>query len=99
MELGMVGLGRMGANMVERLMRGGRDARGVGGRPGRRLAAKPGGKAHEAPSGVDRADSVEAAWPLVNPILESLEAHKLRFPNYATGNLGTARSGQTIGAR
>ena len=53
MELGMVGLGRMGANMVERLVRGGhrvvgydRDAGAVarvaaGGRRRRRFAGKP----------------------------------------------------------
>jgi glucose-6-phosphate 1-dehydrogenase len=36
----------------------------------------------------DRADSVEAAWALVNPIIESFEAHKPKFPNYAAGNWG-----------
>jgi glucose-6-phosphate 1-dehydrogenase len=36
----------------------------------------------------DRADGVEAAWALVNPILESFEAHKPRFPNYAAGTWG-----------
>ena len=36
----------------------------------------------------DRADSVEAAWALVNPILESFEAHKPKFPNYAAGTWG-----------
>ena len=36
----------------------------------------------------DRADSVEASWALVNPILESFEAHKPKFPNYAAGTWG-----------
>ena len=36
----------------------------------------------------DRADGVEAAWALVNPILEYFEAHKPKFPNYAAGTWG-----------
>ena len=31
---------------------------------------------------------MEAAWALVNPILESFEAHKPTFPNYAAGTWG-----------
>ena len=36
----------------------------------------------------DRADGVEAAWALVNPILEYFQAHKPKFPNYAAGTWG-----------
>jgi glucose-6-phosphate 1-dehydrogenase len=36
----------------------------------------------------DRADGVEAAWALVNPILEYFESHKPKFPNYAAGTWG-----------
>jgi glucose-6-phosphate 1-dehydrogenase len=36
----------------------------------------------------DRADSVEAAWALVNPILDSFQSHKPNFPNYAAGTMG-----------
>ncbi len=65
MELGMVGLGRMGANMVERLVRGGhrvvgydRDAGAVarvtcGRRRRRRFAGKPRRQAGEAASHLD----------------------------------------------
>ena len=65
MELGMVGLGRMGANMVERLMRGGhrvvgydRDAAAVArvvsaGAEGADSLPSLAGKLTQAPSGVD----------------------------------------------
>jgi glucose-6-phosphate 1-dehydrogenase len=36
----------------------------------------------------DRADGVEAAWALVNPILDYFEAHKPKFPNYSAGTWG-----------
>jgi glucose-6-phosphate 1-dehydrogenase len=36
----------------------------------------------------DRADGVEAAWALVNPILSYFQAHKPKFPNYAAGTWG-----------
>ncbi len=36
----------------------------------------------------DRADGVEAAWALVNPILEWFASHKPKFPNYAAGAWG-----------
>jgi glucose-6-phosphate 1-dehydrogenase len=36
----------------------------------------------------DRADGVEAAWALVNPILDWFESHKPKFPNYAAGTWG-----------
>jgi glucose-6-phosphate 1-dehydrogenase len=31
---------------------------------------------------------VEAAWALVNPILDWFEAHRPKFPNYAAGTWG-----------
>jgi glucose-6-phosphate 1-dehydrogenase len=36
----------------------------------------------------DRADGVEAAWALVNSVLDYFEAHKPKFPNYAAGTWG-----------
>jgi glucose-6-phosphate 1-dehydrogenase len=36
----------------------------------------------------DRADGVEAAWALVDPILDYFQAHKPKFPNYAAGTWG-----------
>ncbi len=36
----------------------------------------------------DRGDGVEAAWALVDPILEYFQTHKPKFPNYAAGNWG-----------
>jgi glucose-6-phosphate 1-dehydrogenase len=36
----------------------------------------------------DRADGVEAAWSLVNPILDWFQSHKPGFPNYAAGTWG-----------
>jgi len=36
----------------------------------------------------DRADSVEAAWELVDPILDSFADSKPSFPNYAAGSTG-----------
>src|SRR5216683_2587436 len=36
----------------------------------------------------DRADGVEAAWALVNPVLEYFESHKPKFSNYAAGTWG-----------
>ncbi|HVA94335.1 MAG TPA: glucose-6-phosphate dehydrogenase [Candidatus Dormibacteraeota bacterium] len=36
----------------------------------------------------DRADGVESAWALVNPILDWFEAKKPKFPNYAAGTWG-----------
>lgn len=40
----------------------------------------------------DRADSVEAAWALVDPILEAWAAKKPAFPNYAAGSWGPKES-------
>jgi glucose-6-phosphate 1-dehydrogenase len=36
----------------------------------------------------DRADGVEAAWSLVDPILSYFQSHKPNFPNYAAGTWG-----------
>ena len=36
----------------------------------------------------DRADGVEAAWALVDPILNYFEANKPKFPNYSAGTWG-----------
>ena len=36
----------------------------------------------------DRGDGVEAAWALVDPILEYFQANKPKFPNYAAGTWG-----------
>jgi glucose-6-phosphate 1-dehydrogenase len=35
-----------------------------------------------------RADEVEAAWSLVDPILSYFQSHKPNFPNYAAGTWG-----------
>src|ERR1700676_1265100 len=44
----------------------------------------------------DRADGVEAAWALVNPILEYVEAHKPKFPNYAAGAWGPQEADELL---
>jgi glucose-6-phosphate 1-dehydrogenase len=36
----------------------------------------------------DRADGVEAAWALVDPILDYFQSNKPKFPNYAAGSWG-----------
>jgi glucose-6-phosphate 1-dehydrogenase len=36
----------------------------------------------------DRADGVEAAWSIVDPILEYFQSNKPKFPNYAAGTWG-----------
>jgi glucose-6-phosphate 1-dehydrogenase len=40
----------------------------------------------------DRADSVEATWALVDPILETWRSQKPAFPNYAAGSWGPKES-------
>jgi glucose-6-phosphate 1-dehydrogenase len=40
----------------------------------------------------DRADGVEAAWALVDPILEAWRGEKPEFPNYAAGSWGPAEA-------
>ena len=44
----------------------------------------------------DRADGVEAAWALVNPILEYFETHKPEFPNYAAGTWGPKEADELL---
>jgi glucose-6-phosphate 1-dehydrogenase len=44
----------------------------------------------------DRADGVEAAWALVNPILDFFQAHKPKFPNYAAGAWGPHESDELL---
>jgi glucose-6-phosphate 1-dehydrogenase len=36
----------------------------------------------------DRADGVEAAWAIVDPILDYFQSNKPKFPNYAAGTWG-----------
>ncbi len=44
----------------------------------------------------DRADGVEAAWALVNPILDWFQAHKPNFPNYAAGTWGPREADELL---
>ncbi|HEX4074687.1 MAG TPA: glucose-6-phosphate dehydrogenase [Candidatus Acidoferrales bacterium] len=44
----------------------------------------------------DRADSVEAAWELVDPILDAFASAKPSFPNYAAGTTGPDASKELI---
>ncbi len=44
----------------------------------------------------DRADGVEAAWELVNPILDWFAVHKPKFPNYAAGTWGPKEADQLL---
>jgi glucose-6-phosphate 1-dehydrogenase len=44
----------------------------------------------------DRADGVEAAWALVNPILDYFQAHKPKFPNYAAGAWGPLEADELL---
>jgi glucose-6-phosphate 1-dehydrogenase len=44
----------------------------------------------------DRADGVEAAWALVNPILEYFESHKPKFPNYSAGTWGPREADELL---
>jgi glucose-6-phosphate 1-dehydrogenase len=44
----------------------------------------------------DRADSVEAAWAIVDPILDYFESNKPKFPNYAAGTWGPRESDQLL---
>jgi len=44
----------------------------------------------------DRADGVEAAWALVDPILEYFQENKPKFPNYAAGTWGPRESDQLL---
>ena len=44
----------------------------------------------------DRADGVEAAWALVDPILEAWRGQKPTFPNYAAGTWGQRESNELL---
>ncbi len=44
----------------------------------------------------DRADGVEAAWALVDPILEEWRGQKPSFPNYAAGSWGPRESDELL---
>jgi glucose-6-phosphate 1-dehydrogenase len=44
----------------------------------------------------DRADGVEAAWALVNPILEYFASHQPKFPNYAAGTWGPREADELL---
>ena len=44
----------------------------------------------------DRADGVEAAWALVDPILGAWKDQKPAFPNYAAGSWGPRESDQLL---
>jgi len=44
----------------------------------------------------DRADGVEAAWALVDPILDYFESNKPKFPNYAAGAWGPRESDKLL---
>jgi glucose-6-phosphate 1-dehydrogenase len=44
----------------------------------------------------DRGDGVEAAWALVDPILEYFQAHKPKFPNYAAGAWGPQEADELL---
>jgi glucose-6-phosphate 1-dehydrogenase len=44
----------------------------------------------------DRADGVEAAWALVNPILEWFHSHKPNFPNYAANTWGPHQANELL---
>ncbi len=44
----------------------------------------------------DRADGVEAAWALVDPILNYFQAHKPKFPNYAAGTWGPREADELL---
>jgi glucose-6-phosphate 1-dehydrogenase len=44
----------------------------------------------------DRADGVEAAWALVDPILKAWNGTKVSFPNYAAGSWGPRESDELL---
>ena len=46
----------------------------------------------------DRADSVEAAWGLVDPILDAFQNTKPAFPNYASGSAGPDAANNLVAA-
>jgi len=46
----------------------------------------------------DRADSVEAAWGLVDPVLDVFQDAKASFPNYASGTAGPDAANNLVAA-
>src|SRR6267142_1283282 len=44
----------------------------------------------------DRADGVEAAWALVDPVLNYFEANKPKFPNYSAGTWGPKEADELL---
>jgi 6-phosphogluconate dehydrogenase len=79
MELGMVGLGRMGANMAERLIRGGHRVVGYDPEPGaiQRLADNGGGAAPPLRAVVEQLTPPRAVWLMVpsgDPVDQTIDA-------------------------
>ena len=79
MELGMIGLGRMGGNMVERLLRGGHRVLGYAQDPGsvRRAVEKGAVSADSLPNLVEQLKPPRVVWlmiPAGNPVDETIEA-------------------------
>ena len=79
MELGMIGLGRMGGNMVERLLRGGHRVVGYARDPGsvRRAVEKGAVSADSLPNLVEQLKPPRVVWlmiPAGNPVDETIEA-------------------------
>ena len=79
MELGMIGLGRMGGNMVERLLRGGHRVVSYARDPGsvRRVVEKGAVGANSLPNLVEQLKPPRVVWlmiPAGNPVDETIEA-------------------------
>lgn len=79
MDVGMVGLGRMGANMAERLLRGGHRVVGYDPRAGAvdHLAATGGGGARDLAALVQRLSPPRAVWLMVpsgDPVDQTIDA-------------------------
>ena len=79
MELGMIGLGRMGGNMVERLLRGGHRVVGYARDPGsvRRAVEKGAASANSLPNLVEQLKPPRVVWlmiPAGNPVDATIEA-------------------------
>ena len=79
MELGMIGLGRMGGNMVERLLRGGHRVVGYARDPGsvRRAVEKGAVSADSLPNLVEQLKPPRVVWlmiPAGNPVDATIEA-------------------------
>ncbi len=79
MDLGMVGLGRMGANMAERLLRGGHRVVGYDPRPEsvQHLVGQGGGGARSLSALVEQLTPPRAVWLMVpagNPVDQTIDA-------------------------